>query len=113
MGLPLWLIIAIVLIVLFVVILKMADANGVYVLAFIRDKFFYIFLILILIFLAISLTQIHSTYNIDFTSKEGIGKAMRIYWSWLGNVFSNSGRVIGYAVKQDWFSANVTNASIK
>ena len=99
MLLPSWILIAIALLVALVLLIRSVDQ--IYILTLLKDKFFYIFIVLVFAFLAISLTHIHATYDIDFTSSNGIGTAFKIYWSWLVNVGKNIGRVSGYAIKQD------------
>ena len=71
----------------------------------IKNNFFYFFVVLVFIFFAISLTHIHTTYDIDLTSGQGILQAGGIYIDWLVNVFHNLVKVTGYAAKQDWLNS--------
>ena len=91
-----WLIIAI-LIVLGVIVLK---ANHF------RHRFWIFFLIFIAIFLYISITAVHSKYNLDFTTFEGLSNSIRVYLGWLGNGFQNMKALVGNAIKMDWTSNN-------
>ncbi|MBI2452154.1 hypothetical protein HYV50_03695 [Candidatus Pacearchaeota archaeon] len=79
----------------------------------VKDNFFYFFAILFFIFLAISLTHIHNNYDVDLTSFKGIVTASKIYYGWFLNVMGNLGKVTGYAIRQDWFTAseNSTNST--
>ena len=94
-----WIIIVLVLIGIMIFLFK--SVNHVYVLTMVKENFFYFFMIAIFIFLAISLTRIHSRYDIDLTSYDGLVQAGKIYFSWLGNVFSNFGKITGYALQQE------------
>ena len=106
LGLPIWLLVSIVLVILIGILIR--TTNQVYVLYLIRDNFFYFFLFLVFIFLAISLTHIHTTYDIDLTSLKGVGEAMKIYFLWFKGVLHNLGDITGYASKQNWFLNNAT-----
>src|SRR3989344_6617005 len=107
MILPAWLIITVIALVIFIVLFR--TMNQVYILSMIKDNFFWFFLVLVLLFMTISLTRLHKTYDFDFTSFEGFKEAGKIYFSWLGGVAKNSARVTGYAVQQDW--VNITNST--
>jgi len=107
MAFPLWLILAALIILAFVIIFK--SVNQVYILSLIKKHFFWIFFIAIIVFVAISLTHIHAAYDLDFSTWEGFVAAGKIYFAWLKTVFINLGKVTGYAVQQDWFTpANST-----
>jgi len=109
MAFPTWLIIVVVLLIILVILFR--TMNQVYILSLIKNNFFWFFAIAILVFLAISLTHMHSTYDIDLTSSDGITAASKIYFSWLENVFTNLGNVVGYATEQSWFNTTDTISS--
>src|SRR3989344_978289 len=100
---PTWFIIAIALLALLVLLFRLIDQ--IYILQMLKERFFYIFAVAIFIFLAISLTHIHNTYDISLTSFDGIVAAGKIYLSWIVNVFSNLRRITGYALQKDWYNA--------
>lgn len=106
MGLPLWIFVAFGLFIALAIVFR--TMNQVYLLSLIKKHTFWIFAIAVFIFLAISLVSIHSTYDIDFSTSEGISTTFKIYFSWMKNVFSNMGKVTGYVFQQDWTSANYT-----
>lgn len=105
---PAWIIIVLVLFALMIFLFK--SANNIYLLQMVRDNFFYVVMIGIFIFLAISLTTLHAKHNFDFTSYEGLIQAGKVYFGWLGNVFSNMGKITGYALQQEWVT-NSTNST--
>lgn len=105
-SIPSWLIISAVIVIALIVLIRLLDQ--IYVLALIKENFFYIFLLLILIFLTISITRIHARNDIDLTSAEGLKAAAKIYYNWLANVFSNMKKVTGYALQQEWVESNST-----
>src|SRR3989338_181754 len=99
-SLPVWLIITLIMVGVLIILFK--TMNQVYVLSLVKDNFLYFFIFGVFIFLTISLTHIHSTYDIDFKTSEGVKEAMGIYYGWFSNVVSNIGKVTAYIVQQDW-----------
>src|SRR3989344_4928326 len=100
MLIPSWLIISGIIVLIFVILFR--SINNIYVLSWIKDNFFWFFVIGLLIFFTFSLTKVSKNYNLDFSTKEGLKQAGAIYLSWLGNVIGNLGKVTGFAVRQDW-----------
>lgn len=83
-----------------------------------RHRFWIFFLILMAIFLYVSITVVHSKYNLDFTTFEGLSNSVKVYLGWLGNGFQNMKNLVGNAIKMDWTSSNEslldkTNSSLK
>jgi hypothetical protein len=105
-SIPSWLIISLVILVLIILLIRLIDQ--IYLLSMIKDNFFYIFLVIVLIFVTFSIAKIHAHNKIDLTSADGIKAAAKIYYSWLANVFSNIGKVAGYAIHQSWVENNST-----
>ena len=105
---PSWLIISAVIVVFIIILIRMLDQ--VYILALLKENFFYIFLFLILVLLTIFITGIHTHNRIDLTSTEGVKNAAKIYYTSFANIFSNIGKVTGYALQQDWTAGNSTKA---
>ncbi len=78
----------------------------------IRHKFSLIVIALVLIFLIFSFTQIYQTNKVDLTTFDGVVKVGQLYFTWLGGLFSNIGKVGAYAIHQDW-GLNATNSTLK
>jgi hypothetical protein len=110
-SIPSWLIISAVIVIVVIVLIRMMDQ--IYILALLKENFFYIFLLLVLIFLTIFITGIHTHNKIDLTSTEGVKNAAKIYYTSFANIFSNIGKVTGYALQQSWMPSNSTNAAVK
>lgn len=106
---PSWVIVVAVFVA--IVMLLVRWSNNINVMQFIKENFFFFFLAAVLSFFAISIVYIHSTHDIDVTTKEGFADAVKIYYAWLANVFRNAARVTGYAIDQDWFATNSSNSS--
>ena len=101
-----WLIIGIAVFLLLVFIYR--SQNTIYMTTLLQGKIFYLVIILIILFLAFSLSHIYNAYNLDLTTLSGVGNATRVYFAWLKSLFSNFGRVSGYVVQQDWILGNAT-----
>ena len=67
-----------------------------------RHKLFAIFLIALILFSYISAALIFRGQDIDFKSIPGIITATRLYFSWLGSVFTNLKHITTGAVGMDW-----------
>lgn len=109
--LPTWLIVVAVLLI--IVIFLVRSSNNINVLYFVRQNFFYFFLAVILILLSLAVLNIHQNNNIDFSSKDGVVSAVKIYYAWGANVFRNIGKVTGYATEQDWTNSTKTKINNK
>ncbi len=109
MLIPAWLIISGLVILIFVILFRAMDK--IYVLSWVKDNFFWFFLIALLIFFTFSLTKVSKNYNLDFSTKDGLKQAGGIYLSWFGNVIGNLGKVTGYAVQQDWTNVNLNSSN--
>lgn len=69
------------------------------------------FLAILVIIFIITLGYVYLTNSTDITSFEGVVDFFKLYLSWLGSLFTNTKEVVGYAIKQDWLSNNLTNVS--
>lgn len=76
----------------------------------IRHKFGLIIIALILIFLIFSFTQIYKTNKPDLKTADGVMKVGKLYFSWLGSLIKNTGKITTYAVNQNW-GLNATNST--
>lgn len=105
---PLWLIIAAILVVILIIMFR--TMNGVYLLSLIKKNFFWLFAVAFLIFVAYSATTIYLTYDLDFTTFEGLTSIGKIFFLWLKNLFVNLADVTGYATEHNWIpdASNVT-----
>ena len=106
MAVPIWLIVPVIITLVLIILFR--TMNQIYVLSWVKDNFFYFFLIAILLFSAFSLTKVYQKYDLDLSSLEGAKHAGKIYLGWLGNAIRNMGRITGYAVQQDWINVNNT-----
>lgn len=77
-----------------------------------RHKVFALFLIGVVLFLYFSATFVFKDKDIDFKTTTGIITASNLYFNWLGSAFTNLKTITMNAVKMDWESVNLTNASI-
>ena len=68
----------------------------------IRHRVTHIVIILLVVLLAGSVATVYFSNDVDLTSFEGIAHAGKVYFSWLGAIFGNIGKVSTYAVHQDW-----------
>ncbi len=68
----------------------------------IKHRFFLFIVIIFLLFMFVSMGIVYFNYDIDLTSFDGVVKSGKIYFTWVGNFFSNFKDISGYAVKHDW-----------
>ena len=76
----------------------------------IKHKFGLVLIAVVLVFLVLSFMQVYSSTGEDLKSFDGISKIVKVYFSWLGSLFGNMGKIAGYAIHQDW-GVNATNVS--
>jgi len=74
----------------------------------VRHKFGLVAISIIIIFLLLSVTSIYKTNKDDLKTFDGVSKVLKLYFSWLGNLFKNTGKVTTFAIHQDW-GLNMTN----
>lgn len=93
---------------------------GIYILKInhFKHRFWILFLIFLAIFLYVSITIVHSKYDLNFTTFDGLSNSIKIYLGWLGNGFHNLKTLTGNAIKMDWTSSdedvfNKTNPFLK
>lgn len=108
MALAWWIITIIVFILAYLFVFKFQDF--MFLITLLKKNIFLILALGIVLFFAFSLYHIHTNYDINWKSFDGIRYAGKLYWVWMKNVFANVGSITGYAVQQDWFlnSTNVT-----
>lgn len=74
-----------------------------------KHKIFAMVLIALILFSYLSFSVVLRNEDINYKSIEGLTKATKIYFSWLGTVFGNLKSVTSYAVKQDWKTVDESN----
>ncbi|GAG95318.1 unnamed protein product [marine sediment metagenome] len=67
-----------------------------------RHKLLAIFLIALILFSYLSVSIIFKDQDIDFKTMSGVITASKIYFSWLGSVFSNMKQITTKAIHMDW-----------
>jgi len=72
----------------------------------VRHKIFALFLIGLILFLYFSSAFVFKGQNIDFKSISGVTEASKLYFSWLGSVFTNLKTITVNAVKMNWQGNN-------
>ena len=102
-----WVIIGVLIILLFIAIFKTQDI--LYIFALVKKYGFLIIAIFLVLFVSFSFYHIYKTYNVDFTSFDGIVRGGKLYFLWFKSLFANFGKITGYAVKQDW----ILNSSVE
>jgi len=75
-----------------------------------RHKLGFFIVLFLLLFLLLSFVSVYKNNKVDLTSFDGFMQAGKLYFSWLGNVFNNFGKISSFVVKQDW-GINVTNST--
>ena len=106
-GFPAWIFIAILVVVILAILFK--TMNQVYLLSILKNNFFYFFIVLLVAFAVYSVIRIHTSYDFDYTTADGLKELGKVYYLWLANIFSNIGKVTGYAIGQDWVVTNSTS----
>jgi len=71
-----------------------------------RHKLFAIFLISLILFFYLSISFTLKGQDIDFGTTQGMIKASKLYFSWLGSAFSNMKSITTNAIKMDWSAKN-------
>ena len=99
-----WVIIAVV--VLFIIFLITKSQDAIFIVNITKKYLWRIAFVLFIAFIAFSFYQIHTTYDVDLRTKEGIVQVAKVYWTWISSVFNNIGEITGNAIKQDWGPLN-------
>jgi len=76
-----------------------------------RHKLGFFVVLAIILFLVLGASHVYSKNKVDLTSFDGVMGAGKMYFSWLGQVFGNIGKVSSYVVKQDWGINESNNSS--
>src|SRR3989344_5224900 len=92
-------VIIVVLVVLAIVIFKFKEF---------RHRMGLLTIIVLILIIILSFSIVISGKGVDFNTFDGVVKAGKLYFSWLGGAFHNLKDLSGYAVKQEW-GVNSTN----
>lgn len=105
-----WWIIGTFLVILAIAMYKAQNLMAIF--SIIKENFFLFIAILLILFVSFSLYNIHTKYNFDLTTYDGLISTGRVYLLWLKSIFGNAGKITGYAIQQDWIinSTNITEA---
>ena len=80
----------------------------------IRHRVTHVVIILLVVLLVGSIATVYLSNDVDLTSFEGIASAGKVYFSWLGTMFGNIGKVSTYAISQDWdLAPSSTNETVE
>lgn len=93
-----WLIV-IIFVVLILIFVKMR---------YLKHKIFVILMIILLLTIYLTASNVLSGYDINWKSVTGVEKAVKVYFVWLGGVFDNLKVMTGNAIKMDWGMKNKT-----
>jgi len=63
---------------------------------------FNVIIIALLLFLLVTFSYVYRTSKPDLTSFNGVVGFFKIYLSWVGGFFQNTGNIAGYVIKQNW-----------
>lgn len=69
-----------------------------------RHKFFAVFLVILILFTYLSFTIVLKGQNVDWKTPSGMYEAGKLYFVWLGSLFTNAKSITGHAVNLDWSS---------
>lgn len=78
----------------------------------VRHRMGLIVILGVLLFFVVTYGTLYSTHKADLKTFDGNLAMLKVYFSWLGEVFKNVGHISAYAIKQDW-GVNITNSTIK
>ena len=101
---PTWLIVVLLIVLIIALFMKLVNTNDIFVIAFLKERLFYILVFLFLAIFIISIINIHSTHDINLFTAGGAKLAAKLYYNWFANFFSNIVKVTGYAIHQDWIT---------
>jgi hypothetical protein len=74
----------------------------------IKYKLLVLFLIALILFSIFSFNSAFNGKDISVSNVSDLGKVVKIYFSWLGNIFVNLKTISGQAVKMDWQGNNTS-----
>lgn len=76
-----------------------------------RHKLTFFIVIILLAFLIISIFEVSRSINANINTLSGVTQVGKVYFSWLGNLFTNAKTIGGYAIKQNWGVNSTVNST--
>jgi len=73
-----------------------------------QHKFYLTLIIVLVLFFYITGSRVIAQNNIDVNSFDGMVSATKVYFSWLGSIFTNTKALVGNAINMDWDSSETT-----
>lgn len=70
----------------------------------------HIFVLAVVLVLVLSVTYVYVTYKPDLSTFDGLVYFLKSYSSWVFGVFSNTGKIAGYVINQNW--SQITNSTV-
>jgi glucan phosphoethanolaminetransferase (alkaline phosphatase superfamily) len=67
-----------------------------------KTRVYVVVVIFLLIFFYLTISGVIEKNKVDIKTFDGVVSAGKLYFSWLGQVFTNSKVIAGNAVKMDW-----------
>jgi hypothetical protein len=74
----------------------------------VKYKLLALFLIALILFSIFSFNSAFKGKDFSVNNASDLGKVIKVYFSWLGNIFNNFKAISGQAVKMDWKSNNTS-----
>ena len=75
-----------------------------------KNRVYLLILILAILFVYVTASRVLASHNLDWKSVSDIGKAVKLYFSWLGSTAGNFKTIAGNAVNLDW---KINNESLQ
>ena len=69
-----------------------------------KHKIVAVLLVLFLLFFYISFTAVAKNNSVELNSFQGMTSAVKLYFSWLGNMFGNLKTLTGNVIGMNWLS---------
>ena len=88
-----WIIYIILIAALFLLIFKYQNFHG---------NISNFIVLVVMLFVVLSLGYVYVTKSPNLSNLDGVVAFLKTYITWLGAVFGNTGKIVGYAVNQDW-----------
>jgi hypothetical protein len=74
-----------------------------------KHKLFAVFLIVLIVFGYISFSAIMKNNSLDLKTMEGLSKATKLYFIWIGSAFGNMRTITTNAIQMDWSEGQISN----
>jgi hypothetical protein len=67
-----------------------------------KTKVYAVVIVFLLLFFYLTISGVLEKNKVNLGTFDGIVSAGKLYFSWLGHVFSNGEVIVGNAIKMDW-----------